>query len=67
MALGLNKILIAGTYENTPGAYFQAAANLSSSRHNQCGHSDCYELQHHLKCGYMVKCVSNQFRRYDYF
>ena len=29
MALGLNKILIAGTYENTPGAYWQAATNIS--------------------------------------
>jgi hypothetical protein len=29
MALGLNKILISGTYENTPGAYWQAATNIS--------------------------------------
>ena len=31
MALGLNKILIAGTYENTPGSYFQAAANIAAT------------------------------------
>jgi hypothetical protein len=31
MALGLNKILIAGTYENTPGAYFQAQANIAAT------------------------------------
>jgi hypothetical protein len=31
MALGLNKILIAGTYENTPAAYWQAAANISAT------------------------------------
>lgn len=29
MALGLNKILIAGSYENTPGAYWQSASNLT--------------------------------------
>jgi len=29
MALGLNKILIAGTYENTPGAYWQSPANIT--------------------------------------
>jgi hypothetical protein len=28
MALALNKILIAGTQVNTPGAYFQGAANV---------------------------------------
>ena len=31
MALGLNKILIAGTNENTPGAYWQAASNISAT------------------------------------
>jgi hypothetical protein len=31
MALGLNKILIAGTYENTPGAYWQGAANIAAT------------------------------------
>jgi len=31
MSLGLNKILIAGTYENTPGAYWQGAANIAAT------------------------------------
>ena len=31
MALGLNKILIAGTYENTPGAYWQGASNIAAT------------------------------------
>jgi len=31
MALGLNKILIAGTNENTPGAYWQTAANIAAT------------------------------------
>ena len=31
MALGLNKILIAGTNENTPGAYWQGASNISAT------------------------------------
>lgn len=29
MALGLNKILIAGSNENTPGAYWQGVSNLT--------------------------------------
>jgi hypothetical protein len=31
MALGLNKILIAGTNENTPGAYWQGATNVAAT------------------------------------
>ena len=31
MALGLNKILIAGTYANTPSSYFQNAANIAAT------------------------------------
>jgi|APCry1669189440_1035222.scaffolds.fasta_scaffold25295_3 hypothetical protein len=31
MALGLNKILISGTYENTPGAYWQGTSNITVS------------------------------------
>ena len=31
MALGLNKILIAGTNENTPGAYWQGASNITTT------------------------------------